>query len=94
MNLWTRKDQYVCCAFLNKFGRTLFYLSINAGKNYETDINNSKLISLGKMDGLSEHFLKDGAKFLAKPIRNLCDLSITSEQFPESFRETKLKPPY
>ena len=33
------------------------------------------------LDSLSGSFLKDGAKFLAKPISDLCNLSINSEKF-------------
>ena len=35
------------------------------------------------LDSLSGSFLKDGAKFLAKPISDLCNLSINSEKFLE-----------
>ena len=36
------------------------------------------------LDGLSGCFLKYGAKFLAKPISDLYNLSINSEKFPDS----------
>ena len=35
------------------------------------------------LNSLSGRFLKDGAKFLAKPISDLCNLSINSEKFPD-----------
>ena len=40
---------------------------------------------------LSGRFLKDGAKVLSKPISDLCNLSITSEKFPEPWKLAKLK---
>ena len=46
------------------------------------------------MDNLSGHFLKDGVKILAKPITDICNLSITSGKFPDSCRLAKLKPIY
>ena len=35
------------------------------------------------LNNLSRHFLKDGSKFLAKLISDLCNLSIKSEKFPD-----------
>ena len=46
------------------------------------------------IDNLSGRFLKDGAKLLSKPISDLCNLSITSKTFPDSYKEAKLKPLY
>ena len=46
------------------------------------------------LDSLSGRFLKDGAKFLAKPISDLYNLSINSEKFPHICKVAKLKPPY
>ena len=46
------------------------------------------------IDNLSGCFLKDGAKVLSKPICDLCNLSITSEKFPDSCKVAKLKPLY
>ena len=46
------------------------------------------------MDNLSGHFLKDGVKILAKPITDICNLSITSGKFPDSCKLAKLKPIY
>ena len=37
---------------------------------------------------------KEGAKFLAKPISDLCNLSINSEKFPDLCKVAKLKPFY
>ena len=46
------------------------------------------------MDNLSSRFLKDGAKVLAKPITDLCNLSIISGKFPDSCKLAKLKTMY
>ena len=46
------------------------------------------------LDSLSGRFLKDGAKVLAKPITDLCNLSVTSGKFPDSCKLAKLKPRY
>ena len=46
------------------------------------------------LDNLSGRFLKDEVKFLAKPISDLCNLSINSEKLPDLCKVAKLKPPY
>ena len=46
------------------------------------------------LDSLSRRFLKDGAKFLAKPISDPCNLSINSEKFPDICKVAELKPLY
>ena len=46
------------------------------------------------IDNLPGRFLKDGAKVLSKPIRDLCNLSIASEKLPDTCRAAKLKPLY
>ena len=46
------------------------------------------------LDNLSDRFLKDGAKVLAKPITDLSYLSVTSEKFPDSCKLAKLKSLY
>ena len=53
--------------------------------------NGSKAASL---DNLSGRFLKNDAEVLAKPITDLCNLSITSRKFPDSCKIAKLKPIY
>ena len=44
------------------------------------------------IDDLSEKFLKDGANILAKPISELCNLSIKFSLFPTDCQIAKLKP--
>ena len=51
----------------------------------------SKTVGLGNLSG---RFLKDGGKVLAKPITELCNLSITSGRFPDSCKTAKLKSSY
>ena len=57
-------------------------------------LKNTKVSKVAGLDNLSGHFLKDGAKVLAKPITELCNLSITSGKFPDSCKIAKLKPIY
>ena len=45
-------------------------------------------------DNLSSRFLKDGAKIIALPIAQICNLSISSATFPDYCKIAKLKPLY
>ena len=53
------------------------------------DINTSKATGL---DNIAGRFLKDGATTLAKPITELCNLSILQSKFPDGCKQAKLKP--
>ena len=44
------------------------------------------------IDNLSGKFLKDGADILARPISQLCNLSIKLNSFPRSCKIAKVKP--
>ena len=44
------------------------------------------------IDRLSEHFSWDGAKFLSKPISEICNFSISHGVFPDACKVAKLKP--
>ena len=44
------------------------------------------------IDNLSCKFLKDGADILARPISQLCNLSIKLNSFPRSCKIAKVKP--
>ena len=44
------------------------------------------------IDDLSGIFLKDGASLLAAPITQLCNLSISSDRFPDACKIAKLRP--
>ena len=46
----------------------------------------------GSIDNLSGKFLKDGADILARPISQLCNLSIKLSLFPRSCKIAKVKP--
>ena len=59
-----------------------------------TILKSTQISKAAGLDGLSGPFLKDGAKFLAKPISDLCNLSIKSEKFPDSCKVAKVRPLY
>ena len=59
-----------------------------------TILKNTNVSKPAGLDSLSDRFLKDGAEVLAKPITDLCNLSITSGKFPDSCKIAKLKPIY
>ena len=44
------------------------------------------------MDQIQAKFMKDGAKVLALPLRNIMNLSIKLSTFPEECKITKLEP--
>ena len=49
-------------------------------------------IKATSLDNLSGKFLKDGATVLAKPISQICNLSIKYSIFPSDCKIAKLKP--
>ena len=59
-----------------------------------TILKNTKVSKAAGLANLSGRFLKNGAKVLAKPITELCNLSTTSGKFSESCKIAKLKPIY
>ena len=59
-----------------------------------TILKNTEVSKAAGLGNLSGRFLKDGAKILAKPITDICNLSITSGKFPGSCKLAKLKPIY
>ena len=58
-----------------------------------TILKNTEVSKAAGLDNLSGLFLRDGAKVLAKPITDICNLSITSGKFPDSCKLAKLKVP-
>ena len=72
--------------------------SFNLAAVYENSIltilKNTKVSKEAGLDNLSGRFLKDGARVLAKPITELCSLSITSGKHPDSCKIARLKPIY
>ena len=59
-----------------------------------TILKNTEVSKAAGLDNLSGRFLKDGVKVLAKPITDICILSISSRKFPDSCKLAKLKPIY
>ena len=53
------------------------------------DIDTSKSAGIGRVP---ERFLKDGANVLAKPVADICNLSISLNKFPSAFKLAKVKP--
>ena len=53
------------------------------------DIN---ILKAAGINNLSGKCLKDGAEILAKPLSEICNLSITSRTFPNVSKVLKLKP--
>ena len=56
-----------------------------------TILRNTKVSKAAGLDNLPGRFLRDGAKVLAKPITDICNLSITSGKFSDSCKLAKLK---
>ena len=55
-------------------------------------VQNTDILKSASIDNLSGKFLKDGAEILAKPLSEICNLSITSRVFPNACKDAKLKP--
>ena len=53
------------------------------------EINTLKATGL---DNIAGRFLKDGATTLAKPITELCNVSILQSKFPDGYKQAELKP--
>ena len=60
-----------------------FHLASVSKNPILTILKSTQVSEVAGLDSLSGHFLNDGAKFLAKPISDLFNLSINSENFPE-----------
>ena len=60
-----------------------FNLSFVSKNSILTILKSTKASEAAGLDCLSGCFLNDGAKLLAKPISDLCNLSINSEKFPD-----------
>ena len=52
------------------------------------DINTSKAAGIDRLPG---RFLKDGADVLAKPVTDICNVSISLNKFPRAFKLAKVK---
>ena len=53
------------------------------------DIDTSKAAGIDRLLG---RFLKDGANVLAKPVTDICNLSMSLNKFPSSLKLAKVKP--
>ena len=53
------------------------------------DINTTKAAGIDRLPG---RFLKGGADVLAKPVTEVCNLSIYLKKFPSAFKLVKVKP--
>ena len=52
-------------------------------------INASKAAGIDRLPG---RFLKDGVDVLAKPVTDICNLSMSLNKFPRAFKFAKVKP--
>ena len=57
-----------------------------------TLLNDVDLTKASGIDNIGGHFIKDGAKVLARPICQLCNLSISLSTFPSSCKIAKVIP--
>ena len=72
-----------------------YFLLVSSSENSILTILKATQVSkTAGIDNLSGRFLKDEAKVLSRPISDLCNLSITSEKFPDPCKVAKLKPLY
>ena len=80
-----------------------YYKHLNLGRKpftlrYTTDENVLELLeginpaTAAGPDNIAGKFLEDGASILAKPITELCNLSISLSSFPDDCKQAKLKP--
>ena len=71
-----------------------FNLTSVSGNSILTILKATQISKAAGLDNLSGSILKDGAKFLAKSISDLCNLSINFGKFPDLEKVAKLKPLY
>ena len=79
-----------------------YYKKLSLSENFKLDsITEGYLLKLLKIfevtkaagiDQISGKFLKDGARILAKPISELCNLSMTLGRFPDACKIAKVNP--
>ena len=55
-------------------------------------MQNIDILKAAGIDNLSGKLLKDGAEILAKPLNEICNLSINSKTFPNACKVTNQKP--
>ena len=79
-----------------------YYEKLSLSENFKLDsitegylfnvLKNVEVTKAAGLDQISGKFLKDGARILAKPISELCNLSITLGSFSNAFKIAKVKP--
>ena len=65
--------------------------SITSEEEVFKTIQNINISKAAGINNISGKFLKDGAEILAKPLSEICNLSITSKAFPNACKVAKLK---
>ena len=83
--------------YISSFYEKLNINSIFAFKSVDEEtivkiLQNMKESKAAGIDNINGRFLKDGAKIMAKPIAQLCNLSLTLSLFPSCCKIAKLKP--
>ena len=68
-----------------------FDLTSVSANSILTVLKSTQISKATALDWLSGRFLKHGAKFLAKAITDLCNLSINSKEFPDLRKVAKRK---
>ena len=69
-----------------------FHLRDTSEKEVFKIMQNIDISKAAAIENLSGNFLKDGAKILAKPLSEICSLSVTSRTFPNAYKVAKIKP--
>ena len=75
----------------NHLKEKLIFTNIQSDKVFKIikNFDETKASGIGDISGI---FLKDGAKLLTTPRTQLCNLSISSGTFPDTYKKAKLKP--
>ena len=79
-----------------------YYKKLSLSENLKLDattegylfniLKNVEVTKAAGIDQISGKFLKDGAQILAKPISELCNLSMTLGSFPDACKIARVKP--
>ena len=79
-----------------------YYEKLSLYENFKLDsitegylfniLKNVEVTKAAGIDQISGKFLKDGAQILAKPISELCNLSMALGSFPDACKIAKVKP--
>ena len=79
-----------------------YYEKLSLSENFKLDsitegylfnvLKNVEVTKAAGIDQISGKFLKDGARVLAKPISELCNLSMALGSFPDACKIAKVKP--